>query len=789
MDVVCIDRQDKAILLGVRYNHRHYPASRIVLSIPTMSRALKFIRRRPILLARMGAVLMPALLSLALALSAWAQGGTAPPVILTDAQNQYTIAPNVEILRDPTRQLTIEDVTAPAFAERFTPNRQETPNLGITTDAVWIRFRVKNASSAVNRWLLALHEQRHGKIDLYLPQPDGSFLDKRTGRNLPFTSRDVPDREFVFYLDPPVGAEETVYLRLESVSPMIVPLTVLSTAALAQRDQSDLLFYGMFYGAMLIMAGYNLFLFASLRDPAYLYLSLFILFYSLNQGARDGLAPEYLYPNLSNQYVNELSAVLWTVFAILFTTRILETRTRVPRIHWLLIGIALLFIPWVLVHLITPLNAVGLVMIQASLILMGWAGFLVWRQGYRPARYYLLSWILFFAAAFIFILNGFALFANFSFSDKPLLAAIALAALLGSLALADRVHLLQAETEKANRELARSERKYHSLFDNSRDGVFISTRDGKLLDANPALLDFLGLVRPDLTTLNVRDLYADPADRATLLKAVDERGFIQDAAVRLRRRDGSVMDALISATPWEDGPAGQLSYHGVIRDMTAQRRIEQELAAQQAQLLQVVAEERGRLARELHDSVTQSLYSIGLYANAAARALGVGKTEIGAGHVKQIIQLALEAMVDMRALIFELRPPALERVGLASALQTRLQAVEGRAGVSVEFHSEGVDRLPLSAQTELYRIAQEALSNVVKHAHASHVAVQLDFGADCAVLEIRDDGDGIDLASAQQKHTMGLRSIAERAQKIHGALTVEGKPGQGTLVRVEVPNG
>lgn len=723
------------------------------------------------------------------ALVTFAQSPTPASIILTDASEEYALAPHLEILRDPTRQLTIQDVSSPAFSERFTPNQQTIPNLGITTDAIWVRFRVQNDASAPIQWLLALHEQRHGQVDLYLPNGDESFRVKQTGRNLPFTSRDVPYREFVFRLEPSGGAQETVYLRLESASPMIVPLTIWSTAAFAQREQPILLFYGLFYGAMLIMAGYNLFLFASLRDPAYLYLSLFILFYSLNQGARDGLARQYIYPTLPDLYINELTAVLWTICLMLFSIRVLETRTRVPRIHWLLVGFVLLFPIWFLVRLFIPLNLVGLVMLQASLILMGLAGFLVWRQGYRPARFYLVSLILFFVVVFLFILDGFALSPIFSISDKPLLVAVALAALLGSLALADRVHLLRAETVKANRELERSERKYRSLFDNSRDGIFITTRDGQILEVNRAWLDMFGVARSELAALNVKDLYLDSAERAALLKAIEEQGYIQDWPVRARRHDGSAMLALISATHWADEQAGQVGYQGVVRDVTAQRRMEQELAAQQAQLLGAVAEERSRLARELHDSVTQSLYSIGLYANAAARALRVGKKETGREHVQQIIQLALEAMVDMRALIFELRPPALDKVGLAAAIEARLQAVEGRAGVAVEFRTKGKNELPVAIQMELYRIAQEALNNVVKHAHAKQVAVNLDFDANCATLEIRDDGDGIDLENARQKNTMGLRSIEERAEKIHGKLFLTGTRGEGTVVRVEVPNG
>jgi PAS domain S-box-containing protein len=444
---------------------------------------------------------------------------------------------------------------------------------------------------------------------------------------------------------------------------------------------------------------------------------------------------------------------------------------------------------WFLTFLIVPSNIVGLVLLQASFILLGVAGFIVWRQGYRPARFYLLSWALFFVTGFLFILNGFALIPENLFSDKPLLIAVALGALLGSLALADRVNLLRAESEASRQELERSERKYHSLFDNSRDGIFIATREGQILDVNPTWLDMFGMLRSDLAQANAKDFYVDPADRVRLFQMVDERGYIQNEPVQLRRHDGSPLLGLVSLTTWQDEQTGHVRYQGVVRDITAQRRLEQELAQQQAQKEQAIADERGRLARELHDSVTQSLYSIGLYANAAERAVATGKKKVGLDHIRQIIELGLEAMVDMRSLIFELRPPVLERVGLAEALQLRLQAVEGRAGAAIEFHTNGGDGLSLPVQMELYRVAQEALGNVVKHAHAKHIAVNLLYEPDHAVLEIRDDGDGFDLERAQQNNTMGLRSIAERTQKIKGVLTVESTPGRGTLVHVEVPYG
>ena len=215
--------------------------------------------------------------------------------------------------------------------------------------------------------------------------------------------------------------------------------------------------------------------------------------------------------------------------------------------------------------------------------------------------------------------------------------------------------------------------------------------------------------------------------------------------------------------------------------------IEHARLQQQAEQLAVLAE-RQRLARELHDSVTQSLYSVTLYANAAALALAAGKDDVAAGYLAELQETAREGMRDMRLLIFQLHPPVLETEGLVAALQARLAAVEGRAGLQTEFRVEGERRLPIAVEEELYWIAQEALNNVRKHAAAQHVTVHLQFTASAIVLEVTDDGVGFDpqAVRAEGRGGGGLRSIAERAGRVGGKLTHESRPGSGTQVRVEV---
>jgi signal transduction histidine kinase len=163
-----------------------------------------------------------------------------------------------------------------------------------------------------------------------------------------------------------------------------------------------------------------------------------------------------------------------------------------------------------------------------------------------------------------------------------------------------------------------------------------------------------------------------------------------------------------------------------------------------------------------------------------------GDTAPIAANLKEIGETTQEALGEMRLLLFELRPPLLEERGLFGALQSRLGAVESRAGLTTEIQGEGAERLAPETEQELYRVGQEALNNVLKHAHARQVTVRLDVSKDRAVLVVADDGVGFE-PSLRNGGGFGLPGMRERAERLGGALQVESAPGQGTTVRVEVP--
>ena len=228
----------------------------------------------------------------------------------------------------------------------------------------------------------------------------------------------------------------------------------------------------------------------------------------------------------------------------------------------------------------------------------------------------------------------------------------------------------------------------------------------------------------------------------------------------------------------------ELSQANVALQGEIAERLRVEEALRQSEREKATVDERNRLARELHDSVAQSMYGVTLLAEVASQLLSSGQTDQVAGHLGELKETARDALAEMRVLICELRPPVLEEEGLASALQSRLEAVESRAGLETEFKLVGELRLKAQVEEALFRIAQEALNNTLKHAHARRVAVSLYQEGYTVTLEIADDGAGFEPAAARRSGGLGLRGMEERAAEIGARLEIESAAGSGTRVRV-----
>jgi signal transduction histidine kinase len=299
-----------------------------------------------------------------------------------------------------------------------------------------------------------------------------------------------------------------------------------------------------------------------------------------------------------------------------------------------------------------------------------------------------------------------------------------------------------------------------------------------------------------------RDLLLAELDDGVIV--LDERGRIADINPAAQAMLHTEMAAIGQQIPDLPGPRGEFQVEGrwfdrriselrdphgattgrliVLHDLTERKQAEMALEEN------AILRERQRLARDLHDSVTQSLNSLVLSAYTATNRLKQGHLDRLESSISQMATSARQALKEMRLLLYDLRLAPAGQMNLADALRTRLEAVESRSGIDAQFTVEEVGPLDASVEHELYMIAMEALNNSIKHSNATRVVVSLRRGSNGLELEMMDNGSGF---SARTSHAggMGLTSMSERASKIGGELTITSAPGEGTRILMRVKEG
>lgn len=334
-------------------------------------------------------------------------------------------------------------------------------------------------------------------------------------------------------------------------------------------------------------------------------------------------------------------------------------------------------------------------------------------------------------------------------------------------------------------QLQESESRYRHLVQNSPDLIWAIDSEGRftfLSDTAERLTgwtpdELLGrhfgaLVHGSSAEVAQRDWTAEMAEGAQEL-----RGRLE-----LLHKDGHAVPAEFTAqSRIEDGRfAGA---NGSVRDMTERERLERGLRRQAGEL--AASEERAHLARELHDSVTQALFSMTLITRTIELLLA-RDVDAAREKIASLRNLQRDALAEMRSLIFELRPGSLEQDGLVHALRTHCAAVEGRIGLPILLDTEPLERLPIDIEDGLYRIAQEALHNIVKHAGARQVRIGLRRVDGTVRLTIEDDGKGFDPTMVPSGH-LGVAGMHARAARMGAQLVVDSSPGAGTRLAVSVP--
>lgn len=329
-------------------------------------------------------------------------------LVLKDTEQVYKPYTYLGILEDRGGQATIEDVMRPEMEDKFRDNEEEVPNYGYTAPVHWVRLQVSN-DSLERLWLLELEYPPLDQVDLYVVKENGEFIHERSGDTIPFSYREVKNRNLAFMvvLDP--GQTSTLYLRVDTQGAMALPIKLIHPVQYAEKEQLTYLLLGAYYGIMLIMVIYNMIMAFSFRSKVYfdyvwINVSNLFLYTTLN-----GIAFEYVWPDWVwwNNRAIVFFICLSHLAALLFTSKYLDVKSRNPRLYRVFQWFALLEAVNIIVVLVSYpaglyLSIYSVPAIQISLILAAWLGL---KNRFRPARYFLLGWGVFMVGAILSTLS------------------------------------------------------------------------------------------------------------------------------------------------------------------------------------------------------------------------------------------------------------------------------------------------------------------------------------------------------------------------------------------------
>ncbi|MBD0377722.1 MAG: hypothetical protein ICV51_19100 [Flavisolibacter sp.] len=384
---------------------------------------------------------------------AWCTG-VAQTVAIHNPGEVIHVARYSYYLEDPSGKHTIEDVLKSGAAGEFKKLNKPLVNFSVTASAFWIKCSIRNETA--EKLLLELGNTTLYDIRLYEFDSGRLVAQHQAGTRFPFHQREVNDMRYRFELAAPPGATETLLLRVQNYRGTQFPLVVGTKVAFYNKGNSQYFLRGIYYGFMLLMVLYNLFIYFTLRDSSYIYYVLYVFFMGLWNASIDGYTFKYLWPSVPflNQYTDVL-VVFVSMAIISFATNFLNTRQGAPVLHKLLLGLLLCYTITLLI-IVSGSFVTGTILLEfvslISVLVLFVTAYVTLRRGYKPARFFLIAWSLFLVSVVIYVIKDYNIIPYTSLTVNSLRIGSAAEAMLLSMALAHRINIYKEEKEQANME-------------------------------------------------------------------------------------------------------------------------------------------------------------------------------------------------------------------------------------------------------------------------------------------------------------------------------------------------
>jgi signal transduction histidine kinase len=441
------------------------------------------------------------------------------PLVLVDGQGKYPLGLHLEILEDPEGKLTIDDVALPAFEAKFTPSQAQNPVYGFTDSAYWVLFQLDNETSQTTDWVMTVNFANMHYVDLYTPLPDGSgFSVKQSGTLRPISGRDIIFPRIAFALTVPTDTHQTYVLRFKNGASMTLGMTLFTMQEYMHQSQQVLLLYGFLFGALCALIAYHIFLLVTVRELSYAYFVLLLVCLLVTLLVYDGYIPAYVLPNVSAipLYVFPVADIGLYMSIALFSTTFLEIRKYFPRLYWVnvfVIGIGGIMILLVFLTSFGTMARWVTSWSLAVLVVVLVSGFVSWRRGYHPAAIFMISWLALVMSLVLLETVRKGILPSSFIVENSFQPAFIVMAVGWSIALADRINVLKAQTESAYKSLRNSERELVQILDGVPVGVAVYGRDQMPKYGNKRLREILENSK--------RGINPDPNSGRTLAQAMD----------------------------------------------------------------------------------------------------------------------------------------------------------------------------------------------------------------------------------------------------------------------------
>jgi len=383
------------------------------------------------------------------------------PVTISDEVDQHIFTyGEIEYLEDPSGQLTMAELQSPAANKLFKPSFQSTPQNHSLGVVYWYRIRIKHDPSVKKHFILEYFDQTIDEITAYMPDSSGHYQARRLGDSYHFSQRLFRHKNFELELDNSRAGEQLYYFRIRSAQIADVIIVLRSVNKFIGYALNEYFSFGIFYGMILIFSFYNLIMFLAVRQVQYLYYVLYNLSVALYEACTDGIAYQYLWPGAPvwNQYAFAVPLCLMSIFALLFTRKLLYVRSRAPILDKVILGIIAARISFFVVALLFNRSWFNYKFIEMiPLAVAFYTGIYIWLRGYRPARFFVLAYSFLFVGFMLkfFIMLGYD-WLNFGVvSYYSLSFCFILEMFFLSFAIGDKVRLLKRKKDKAQRQIIR----------------------------------------------------------------------------------------------------------------------------------------------------------------------------------------------------------------------------------------------------------------------------------------------------------------------------------------------